>query len=149
MPARFRLTAPVVPELEIHFACADALNKLLMPPAEWACYAAGALELTGRQAARYAALGLKRSWPDLLIAYRGMWGIELKIHGGKLSKTRIGRTRRGSPKILIGQEDMFPRLLASGGFAGIAVAYSVEEMLAQLSTWGIPHRAATRGVGVE
>jgi hypothetical protein len=97
MPRRFRLTAPVVPELEIHAACADALDKLLLPP--------------------------------------------LKRIGGRLSQTRIGRTRKGGPRILVGQEEMFPRLIASGGFAAIAIVHSVEEMLAQLSTWGIPPRA--------
>jgi hypothetical protein len=135
---RFRLTAPEPLEFDIHQACADALDKLLLPPAVWACYPAGVVQLSSQQAARMTRLGLKRGWPDLLIGFQGLWGIELKRRGGRLSKTRVGRTRRGSPRILEGQEDIFPRLIASGAFRAIAVAHSVDEMLAQLTAWGIP-----------
>jgi hypothetical protein len=140
MPRPFRLTAPAPLERDIHKACADALDCLLLKPAEWACYPAGAVQLSPQQMARYSELGLKRGWPDLLISYRGFWGIELKRLGGKLSKTTIIHTRRGSPRVLDGQEDVFPRLLASGGFSDIAICHSVEEMLMQLHQWGIPHR---------
>jgi hypothetical protein len=139
-PRPFRLTPPEPLELDIHQTCAQALDRLLLPPAVWACYPAGIIKLTGAQMARYAALGLKRGWPDLLIGFDGVWGIELKRRGGKLSKTRIGRTRSGAPRILEGQEDVFPMLLASGMFRAIGVAYSVEDMLGQLAIWGIPLR---------
>lgn len=138
-PARFRLTSPVVPERDIHQACAHTLNVLLLPPAEWACYPAGATQLSPQQQARYAKLGLKRGWPDLLILHHGLYGIELKRRGGRLSQTYTTRTRRGSPRELIGQAEMFPRLVAAG-FTEIAIAHSVDEMLAHLERWGVPLR---------
>jgi hypothetical protein len=140
MTARpFRLTAPEPLEFDIHEACADALDKLLAPPAVWACYPAGATQLSPQQQARYSKLGLKRGWPDLLILHGGLYGIELKRRGGRLSKTTITHTRRGSPRVLVGQEEMFPRLVAAG-MKGIAVAHSVDEMLAHLQRWRVPVR---------
>jgi hypothetical protein len=137
--ARFRLTAPEPLELDTHAACADALDRLLMPPAMWFTYPAGAVQLTAQQAARYSRLGLKRGLPDIWIIYDGAWCIELKRHGGTLSKTRKVYTRRGSPRILAGQEDVFPQLLAAG-VQGIGICHSPEEMLATLHGWGIPLR---------
>jgi hypothetical protein len=55
---------------------------------------------------------LKRGWPDLLVGYYSMYGIEVKRHGGQLSKTRTVRSRRGGLRILDGQEDVFPKLTA-------------------------------------
>jgi hypothetical protein len=140
MPQPFRLTAPEPYELDIHEACAAALDKLLLPPAIWACYPAGANQLQPYQTARLSRLGLKRGWPDLMVGYRSMYGIELKRHGGQLSKTRTIRTRRGGLRILDGQEDVFPKLIASGAFSAIATVHSVDEMLAQLRRWEIPVR---------
>jgi hypothetical protein len=141
MTAPFRLRPPVPLERDIHENCADALDRLLVcPPAEWACYPAGAAQLSRQQQARYSRLGLKRGWPDLMICHQGLYGIELKRPGGTLSKTKIVRTARGAPRILIGQADMFPRLIASGGFKDIAIARSVTEMLGHLERWGIPLR---------
>jgi hypothetical protein len=40
--------------------------------------------------------------------------------------------------VLVGQEETFPALIASGGFRDIAIVTSVDEMLAQLTAWGIP-----------
>jgi hypothetical protein len=45
MSRPFRLEAPEPYELDIHEACASALDKLLLPPAIWACYPAGAVQL--------------------------------------------------------------------------------------------------------
>jgi hypothetical protein len=140
MARPFRLTAPEATEVDIHESMAHALNTLLLPPAVWACYPAGHIKLTPAQAARLARVGLKRSIPDILIWYFGCWGLETKTRGGRLSKTRVVHTRRGAPRILEGQEDMFPKLIASGGFAAIAVAHSVDEGLAQIARWGIPLR---------
>lgn len=137
MTRPFRLVAPVVPELDIHQACAQALDRLLLPPAVWFTYPAGAVKLSPEQHARYSALGLKRGLPDLFVLYGGLYGVELKRRGGVLSKTRIVRTRRGSPRELIGQADMFPKLLAAG-MRDIAIAHSVDEMLEHLVCWGIP-----------
>jgi hypothetical protein len=69
-----------------------------------------------------------------------VYGVELKSETGKLSKTRVVRTKRGSPRILDGQEDVFPRLLATGAFGAIEVARSVDEVLVLLKEWKIPHR---------
>lgn len=116
--------------------------KLLLPPAIWACYPAGALQLQAYQTARLSRLGLKRGWPDLLVGYKAVYGLEIKRQNGQLSKTRVVRTRRGGPRILEGQEDVFPKLIASGAFSDIATVRSVDEMLAQLRHWGIPTCAA-------
>jgi len=133
-------------EYDIHVACADALDALLLKPAEWACYPAGATQLSPQQWSRYSKLGLKRGWPDLIILYETLiFGIELKRPGGKLSTTRIGRTKKGSPRIYEGQVDVFPRLKKAG--MTIAIAHSVDEMLAQLKAWGIPLRAYHWGDG--
>lgn len=136
----FRLSAPEPLEFDIHQACGEALDKLLLSPAQWACYPAGGVQLSPQQTARLARLGLKRGWPDLIIVFEGLvFGIELKRRGGRLSKTRVGRTRRGAPRIYEGQEDTFPRLRAAGMTIGIA--HSVDELLAQIRVWGIPLRA--------
>jgi hypothetical protein len=141
---RFRLTAPPPPlEVDTHEACAEALRRLLMPPAIWACYPAGVIQLTPAQAARMARMGLQRGWPDLMIGHQGLWGIELKRRGGSLSKTRVGRTRSGGPRTYEGQVEVFPRLIASGAFRDIAICTSVDEMLAQLARWEIPLRRFT------
>jgi hypothetical protein len=140
--AAFRLTVPEPLESDIHEACASALDRLLLPPATWATYPAGAAKLTGAQQAAYSRKGLKRGWPDLLVLYGGsIYGIELKRRGGRLSKTRVGRTRSGAPRIYAGQEDVFPKLEAAG--MQIAVCHSVDEMIAQLARWQIPMRRWT------
>jgi hypothetical protein len=139
-PTRFRLTAPEPFERDIQEACAEALDRLLMPPAMWFAYPAGASRLTGEQIARHVRVGLKRGLPDLWFLYRGVYCIELKRRGGQLSKTRIGRTRRGSPRILVGQEEVFRQLLASGGIKEIVICNTVDEVLDQLPRWEIPLR---------
>jgi hypothetical protein len=65
----------------------------------------------------------------------------LKRHGGQLSKTRVVRTRGRSPRVLVGQEETFPALIASKGFREIAIAHSVDEMLDHIERWrNIPLR---------
>lgn len=134
---RFRLTAPVQPEQELHETVAEMCGRMIAPPAEWAFYPAGAIPLTGQQVAKLARMGLKRGWPDFLILHDWLYGIELKRLGAQLSRTRMGRTRRGSPRILDGQVDVFPRLIAAG-MRDIAICYSVEEVVAAWERWGIP-----------
>lgn len=85
-------------------------------------------------------MGLKRSWPDILVFFHKVYGIELKRHGGKLSKRRLIHTRRGATRELPGQEDVFPLLLGSGAFADIRVARSLNEVMAHLLDWQIPLR---------
>ena len=138
--ARFRLTAPEPLEVDTHEVCARALDRLLLPPAFWFTYPAGAAQLSPEQMARYSRIGLKRGLPDIWILYGGVYCIELKRRGGRLSKTRVGRTRRGSPHIYEGQEDVFPRLLATSAVKEIAICTSVDELLAQVVRWDIPMR---------
>jgi hypothetical protein len=136
----FRLTAPVIPESDIHAACRDVLDRLLMPPAMWFPYPAGVTDLAPWQLAAFQRFGLKRGMPDLWVFFNGVYCVELKRIGGRLSKTKIARTRRGSPRVLVGQEEVFPQLLASGGVKDIAIAHSVDEMLGHLMRWQIPLR---------
>jgi hypothetical protein len=140
VPTRpYRLTPPEPYELDIHEAAAKALDALLLPPAVWFAMPVGHVRLTGSQTAHLARIGLKRGLPDLFFLFEGLvFALELKRRGGKLSKTRIGRTRSGAPRILEGQEDVFPKLRAAG--AAVAVAHSVDEMLAQIRRWGLPLR---------
>ena len=140
---RFRLTSPAPLERDIHEACAVALDRLLLPPAMWFTYPAGASELSPQQLARHSRIGLKRGLPDIWVLHNGTFCIELKRQGGRLSKTRIARTRRGAPRILAGQLDVFPQLLASGGVQAIAVCTNVDEMLSQLTRWHVPLRRFT------
>jgi hypothetical protein len=121
-PRPFRLTAPVVPEDDLHAAVADALDILLMPPATWTCFPAGHVKLSGQAAAKLSRMGLKRGWPDILVLHRQLYGIELKRRGGSLSRTRMVRTRRGGLRILEGQRDVFPRLEAAGMTLVLAAA---------------------------
>jgi hypothetical protein len=131
MPAPF--------EQELHENVAKSLNWLVAPPAVWAFYPAGAVQLPRDHQAKLSRMGLQRGWPDFLVLHRHLYGIELKRHGGRLSKTRIVQTRRGAPRILIGQEDRFPELLAAG-MRDIAVCYSSDEVIAALKRWQIPLR---------
>lgn len=139
-PLRLKLTAPEPSERDIHVACADLLNMCLAPPAVWAPYPAGVTALTPQQHAQYSRIGIQRGFPDLMIFYKKVFGIELKARRGRLSKTRVARTRRGGPRMLIGQEEMFDLLLASGAWAAIEVARSVDEVCLLLDIWKIPKR---------
>lgn len=86
--------------------------------------------------------------PDILVFALGkVWGIELKRRKGRLSKTRVTHTRRGTPRELIGQEDMFPKLLATGAFGAIEVAHSVDEVCALLDKWEIPRLGGKSWLG--
>jgi hypothetical protein len=135
----FRLVPEIVDERSIQESCCAVLNRLLLPPAFWFSAAIGATKLSAQQAAALSRAGIKRGLPDLLILHAGkLHGVELKRHKGRLSVTRIVRTRRGSPRILEGQEDTFPKLEAAG--MTIAIAHSVDEMLDALDRWKIPLR---------
>jgi hypothetical protein len=138
MTCAFRLAAPVVPEDDFHEAVAQALDVLLLPPAMWTTLPAGHVRLTGQAAAKLARLGLKRNWPDVLVLHGTLHGIELKRQGGKLSRTRQVRTRRGNLRSVEGQREAFPRLEAAG--MKLAVCDSLDSVLAQLAAWGIPLR---------
>lgn len=135
---RFRLTAPIPAETELHAAIARALSLFVLPPAEWSCFPAGSVPLPPQFGAKLARMGLKRGWPDLLIVHHGIYGIEIKRPGGRLSLTRSVRTRSGILRTVEGQADVFPRLQAAG--MAIAVCSSVDEVLAALGAWGVPLR---------
>ena len=134
----------VTPEDTLHASTVDLLAKLVMEPAEWAAYPAGHIKLDGQQAAKLARMGLKRSWPDFLISHNGMLGIELKTQDGRLSISRwiTVRDRRGNivKRWVEGQREVFPRLVASGGFKHIAVCQSLDEVMAALRAFGVPVR---------
>lgn len=137
---RFRLTPPDPSERDVHEHCAKVLDALLLPPAFWFTYPAGAAQLSPQQMARYSRIGLKRGLPDIWILFGGIYGIELKKPGAYLSKTRIGRTARGSPRVLEGQDEVFPKLLATGAVRAISICHTVDDVLDRLDRWGIPRR---------
>lgn len=135
----FRLVAPVVAETPLHEAVAKALDLLLLPPAVWTCFPAGSVPLPPQFAAKLLRLGLKRGWPDILIVHQGLFGIEVKREGAKLSKSRMVRTRSGGLRLVEGQAEVFPRLLRAG-FTAIAVCDSVPGVLRQVEAWDVPLR---------
>jgi hypothetical protein len=134
----FRLTAPIPPENDLHAAVAAALDRLLLPPAEWTTFPAGHVPLPPQFATKLARLGLKRSWPDILVLHGVLHGIELKRPGEKLSRARFVRNRRGTLRFIEGQREVFPRLEAAGML--IATCSSVADVLAQCRAWGLPLR---------
>jgi hypothetical protein len=138
MTRPFQLVAPIAPEDDLHAAVAQALDLLLLPPAQWTTFPAGHVELTGQAAAKLARLGLKRNWPDVLVLHGVLHGIELKRPGGTLSRTRTVRTRRGRLRIVEGQRDVFPRLEAAG--MKLTTCDSVTAVLDALAGWGVPLR---------
>jgi hypothetical protein len=134
----FRLTALIPPEDDLHEAVAQALDLLLMPPAEWTTFGAGHVPLPAQFAVKLARLGVKRSWPDILVLHRTLHGIELKRLGGRLSVARNVRTRRGTLRHVEGQREVFPRLEAAG--MRIAICDNVADVLSALAGWGVPLR---------
>jgi hypothetical protein len=119
---------------------ASALKILLLPPAEFSHFPAGGYDLSPAAAARLYRLGLAPGWPDIIISYHGLFGIELKVGDGDLSRTRIVRTKRGANRVIVGQVDMHKRLRASG--MRIAVCRTLDCVLVQLREWNIPTREA-------
>jgi hypothetical protein len=140
MKTTFKLTAPPPLEQDVHEQLVRILDRVLLPPAFWFSAAIGSIKLTPQQAARVSRAGVKRGLPDFFFVYEGLvFSIELKRPGtGRLSKTKIGRTARGTPRILAGQEDVFP-LLRDAGMA-IAICHTTEAALGQLKRWGLPLR---------
>jgi hypothetical protein len=87
-------------------------------------------------------MGMKRNWPDFLVLFGILHGIEMKRPGEKLSRARIIRTRRrGTLRYVEGQRDVFPRLEAAG--MKLATCNTVNDVLEQLVAWGIPMRRTT------
>ncbi len=140
-PPAYRLTRVVVSEKSLHETVANGLDRLLLAPAEWTTFPAGSVPLPPQFAAKLARLGLKRGWPDILVLHKHLYGIELKCHGGRLSKTRSVRTRSGALRVLDGQADVFPRLERAG--MEIGVCRTLDEVLAWLGAHGVPLRRHT------
>jgi hypothetical protein len=141
-PKPFKLTAPIVPEVDIQEAIADALDRLLLPPAVWTTIPIGHVQLAPAQAARLSRVGVKRGWFDILVVHNSQpYGLEIKRHGARLSRDRLVPTRSGGRRMIEGQESVFPRLLGAG--IKIATVESVDHMLKALWAWGIPVRRFT------
>ena len=139
--ARLALRAPDAAEDDLHAQVARALDVLLLPPTEWSTFPSGGYELSAAARARLFRLGLKTGWPDVLVLHGGRaHGIELKAREGRLSETRIVRTRSGGARIVVGQREMHERLRSAG--MPIVVCRSVRSVLDQLHAWGIPTREA-------
>ena len=122
----------------MHEAVAAALDLLLLKPAEWTCFPAGHVPLPPRYAVKLARMGLKRSWPDILVLHGALHGIELKRPGELLSRARWVPTRKGGKRFVEGQREVFPRLEAAG--MKLATCHSVVGVLDQLAVWGVPLR---------
>jgi hypothetical protein len=136
----FTLTpGPVPSETDIHRSVAKALNALLLPPAFWFTYPAGLVELSPQQASRYVACGLKAGMPDIMIFHRGVYLLELKRPGGRLSRTQIKKSKHGLREV-VGQVERFEELCKTGAVRDLAVCCSVDEVLHQLDKWQLPMR---------
>jgi hypothetical protein len=129
-----------MPEATFQEQVAQMADRLIAPPAVWCAYPAGMIELSAAQAAKLIRAGLRRGWPDFLLIHAGrIYGMELKKIGGKLSKTRTVRFPSGAPRILEGQEDVFPRL-ERAGMQPIAICRTIDEVERQWRAWRIPLR---------
>ncbi len=140
-PRKLKLVAPEPSEQDFHETAVQTLDFAVAPPAMWTCFPAGNVPLPPEYAAKLARMGLHSGWPDILIVYRNVYGIELKRQGGVLSRTRTVRTRRGGLRVVEGQVDTFPKLVKAG--MCIAVCRSIDEILAALRDWSIPLRIST------
>jgi hypothetical protein len=77
---RFRLTAPVQAETDLHEATAKLLDRVISAAAMWVTYPAGAAQLSPQQQARYSRIGLKRGMPDVWLLSTKVYGIERSGH---------------------------------------------------------------------
>jgi hypothetical protein len=138
---RLKLTAPVVPEDDLHLGVVRALEVFVLPPAIWWCYPAGHILLNGQQAVKLYRMGLRRGLPDFMVLHAGrLLGLELKRPGGRLSRSRMVRRKRNGALVLVeGQAEVFPRL-AAAGMVGPRLCASVDEVLAELRAFGVPLR---------
>ena len=135
----FQLDEYVQPEVDLQAAGAEAFDRLLRPPAVWSAFPAGHLALTPQQGARLTRIGLKRGWPDHIIIHGGrVIGIEWKKPGdGKLSVSRMVYSKRGRPRWVPGQKEVFP-LLRAAGMHGPYVCSSVDHALRILRALEVP-----------
>jgi hypothetical protein len=123
-PARFKLTAPVAAEDELHASVCDALRYLCPSDAivnTWELRNASSAVEGGRR----RRLGALPGWPDMGVFWQSrIVLLELKrSRGGQLSPA---------------QRALHPRLEAAG--FPVAVVRSVDEALAAVSAAGVPIR---------
>jgi hypothetical protein len=133
VPARFRLTPPVVREHPIQKQLCDVLRLEIAPPGKvsrdgvvwWAVdHANYAGEVPGIRVGRGIIAGL----PDLFILYRGRaHHPEIKAADGVLSPA---------------QQSVCAAVLAAGG--RVAVVRDADELLAAIDEWGIPRNRRVR-----
>ena len=142
MAARFALTALAAPEDDVQAAIVKALDVLLLPPATFTAIAAtGYSALSGAQAAKFVRMGVRPGFSDLMVLGEGgkILFLEIKAAGGKLSKTRTVRTKKGRAREIVGQTENFARLEAMG--FTVRVARTVEQALDHCRDAGIGLRA--------
>ncbi len=136
-----------VPENDLHAGTAKLLAAVLDPVCTyWTTVPAGGYDLAPQAAVRLARLGYKSGTPDVLLWWAigvgecGAGAIELKSANGRLTKTRVVHTRRGS-RVVVGQTDRHLELRAAG--VHVAVCRSHAEVLAALAQWHVPLRATS------
>lgn len=93
---KFRLTAPEIPEDDLHKTAADLLDRWLEAPAVWTTFPAGGYELGPAAAGRLKRLGMKPGMPDIMCWFdRRCVGLELKGRRGARSTAQ----RKMHPKL--------------------------------------------------
>lgn len=137
MSTTIKLRAWSESENAFHERVAKMLDIMLQPPALWTTVALGHIRLSRAQQAILVRRGQKPGWPDLIILHGTVFGIELKVDGGGLSKGHWAPTQRGGRVWKVGQAEMFPLLRQAG--MPIAVCRSDADVQAALDDWRIPH----------
>lgn len=121
---RFRLTRPVVPELQFAKTVASVLDMAMLEPVVWTHFPAGLGKLPPATVGRAKAMGLKAGIPDYLFWHNGRSiGIELKRQNGVLSDV---------------QKEMHKNLRAAG--MPVYVCRTPEEVIQALDIEGFPMR---------
>lgn len=105
---------------------AAKLFSALLPDDSWWCHVPNGGKRPLKTAIRLKKMGTRAGAPDNLIVYRGKahW-IELKARYGSLQQSQI---------------DTIPLLESAG--SPVAVARTLEDIVASLEAWGIPLKAS-------
>lgn len=127
---------PPYTERQLHRACAGFLSARLAPPNWFTTFPAGG---GGKRRGQFLkAMGLKAGVPDLLLVklvvigalpmpFGSLYGIELKIPGGRLSSAQLTCHYE----------------LGSSGVR-LAIVHSLDEMRGVLDAWAFPLRTVTK-----
>lgn len=106
----------------LQIAVAALLDTILPAGESWWCHVPNGGNRSAHTGARLKRMGTKAGAPDCLIVYQGRaYWIELKSRYGSLQDS---------------QRAAFPKIMAAG--SPIAVARTLEEVVAALMAWGIP-----------